>query len=99
MERKHWRVVKIISVMALFTLLYMGLVGPFLGELLPGFDRAMLSRSSSIHGGELPDTARGWLFTILMVPALLGYMFARVRLAGTTMDEFWNDPFYSDPEQ
>lgn len=99
MERKHRRLLEIFAVMAVFTIVYMGVVGPALGGLLPGFDRPMLSGSDSIHRGDLPDTARGWLYMVLMVPALLGYMFARVRLAGSTMDEYWNAPFHGNSEE
>lgn len=92
MERRHWRVLEIGAVMGLFAALYLLVLGPFLGELL-GLDRAMLSGPNDRPGGELPDTARGWLFVALMVPVLLGYMLARARVAGATMDGYWNEPF------
>lgn len=92
MMQRHWRVLEIITVMGLFAAFYLLVLGPFLGELL-GLDRAMLSGPDDRPGGELPDTARGWLFVALMVPILLGYMLARARVAGTTMDRYWNEPF------
>lgn len=85
--------------MVLFAVVYMGVVGPFLGDLLPGFERPMLSGQDATHRPDLPDTARGWLFLVLTVPVLLGYMFARARVAGAAMDEFWNEPFHGGSKQ
>lgn len=92
MARTHWRVAEILGVLVLFAAVYLAVLGPFLGDLL-GFERPMLSGPNTRPSGDLPDTARGWLFVALAVPVLLGYMLARARVAGTTMDEYWNEPF------
>lgn len=83
------RTVEILAVLAVWAALYLLVVGPLLGDLL-GLERAALSGSDPRPSGDAPDTARGWLLAALGVPVLLGYMYVRAHLAGTTMGDFWN---------
>lgn len=90
MQRPNRRQYEIILFLVAYAGLYLAVVGPGLGAAF-GLDRPMLSGPDTRpYGGELPDTARGWLFVLSAVPVLLGYMYLRARLAGDSMSEFWN---------
>jgi hypothetical protein len=89
MNQQHRRVAEILAVLVVYAAIYLVFVGPALGAAF-GFDQPAFSGPDLKPTGDLPDTPRGWLLIVLGVPVLLGYMYVRARVAGVTMDEFWN---------
>jgi hypothetical protein len=85
----HRRGIEIVLFLVAYGALYVAVLGPVIGAVLPGFD-AVPFRGGSRPTGELPSTAQGWLMIVLGVPALFGYLWLRARLAGETLRGFWN---------
>lgn len=89
MEKHRRRLVEILAFFAVFSAVYLLVVGPAIGDAF-GFDRPAFSGPNDRPTGELPDTPRGWILVGLLIPGHLGYMYVRARLAGQSMGEFWN---------
>jgi hypothetical protein len=92
MKRQYRRTAEILVVLAAYTAVFLLVLGPAVGAAVPGFDQPAFTGADGRPTGDLPDTPRGWLLVVTMVPVLLGYMYLRARVAGVGIGEFWNPP-------
>lgn len=93
-DTRSWRQLELIGVLIASLLLYITVVGPALGELLPGFDTSLIAdmTTNTSHRGALPDTARGWAYLLGFGPlSVVTYMYLRPKLAGQSPVEYWNE--------
>lgn len=81
---------ELVAVLALYLLVFFTVIGPAV-ESITGFE--MLSapgRPGSLERNwELVSKPQGWLLCLGYVPTHFTYLFVRARLAGESVDDYW----------
>lgn len=89
---KNVRQIELIAVVFLYLGLHIVVLDPIVGSVT-GFETPAWTSPSRRGEGvrHVLTTPRGWILLAGGVSVLLGYVFLRARLAGESVQGFWNE--------